>query len=172
MKNKEIKRKESFVDISRWSFIVSTVITTLILSVPSVFAPANFIIFLFLPSLSLFLYLSLSLSLSLLFPISMMFSALLIFFILTVGNHSNTITVYSLLIYNSFCFYPNVCSHCILMNVWYARVSKKQLWWSYEDFSKRSTKFNNYLLWGVFIGIKIVFLCSSQINNYYDIEVI
>ena len=90
--------------------------------------------------------LSLSLSLSLQCPISMMFSALLIFFILTVGNHSNTITVYSLLIYNSFCFYPNVCSHCILMNVWYARVSKKQLWWSYEDFSKRSTKFNDYLL--------------------------
>ena len=93
------------------------------------------------------LSLSLSLSLSPLpFPISMMFSALLIFFILTVGNHSNAITVYSLLIYNSFCFYPNVCSHRILMNVWYARVSKKQLWWSYEDFSKRSTKFNDYLL--------------------------
>ena len=75
--------------------------------------------------LSIFtLSLYLSLSLSLLFPISMMFSALLIFFILTVGNHSNTITVYSLLIYNSFCFYPNVCSHYILMNVWYARISK------------------------------------------------
>ena len=94
MEDKEIKRKESFVDIFGWSFTICSC---------------------FVLSRTFSLY-SLALTLA---------AFLLIFSYFIALNHSNTITVYSLLIHNSFCFCPNVCSHWIFMNVWHVTISTK-----------------------------------------------